>query len=338
MHTYRLLLTLTTLLALVVVVVGAYVRLSDAGLGCPDWPGCYGRMVVPDEEHEIAAANELHPQRPLEAGKAWKEMVHRYLAGTLGLLIVILAVMDWRLRRRLQGGHLLHLLLVAVVLFQAALGMWTVTLLVMPAIVTAHLLGGMLTVSLLWWLTLSRRELSRSTLSMTEGQGSLRALALLALLVVAAQIALGGWTSTNYAALVCGDFPTCRGEWWPEMDFSQGFRIWHGTGVNYEYGVLDLAARTAIHVTHRIGALITLLVVGMVALTALRRGNGPVRRTGGFMLGFLLLQISLGIANVILGLPIWAAVAHNGVAALLLLSCVTLLRTTTVRPAFRSGF
>ncbi len=337
MQTYRMLLTFTTVLALCVVVFGAYVRLSDAGLGCPDWPGCYGQMVVPDEHHEIAAANESFPQRPLEKGKAWREMVHRYLAGTLGLLIVLLALMDWRLRRRLQGGHLLHAVLVAVVLFQAALGMWTVTLLVMPAIVTAHLLGGMLTVSLLWWLTLSRRELSRSTLSQTGGQGKLRTLALLALLVVAVQIALGGWTSTNYAALVCGDFPTCRGAWWPEMDFAQGFRLWHGTGINYEYGILDLPARTAIHVTHRLGALLTLLVVGLVGVIALRRGTGPTRRAGGYMLGFLLLQLALGISNVLLGLPMWAAVAHNGTAALLLLSVLSLLRAATVRPAFRGG-
>ncbi len=314
MNAYRTFVAVTLLLAFCVIVLGAYTRLSDAGLGCPDWPTCYGHLTVPDSPESVEQKHYLE-QRPLEPAKGWAEMIHRYFAGTLGLFILVVALWSWRRRREDPGQPLmLPVLLLGVVIFQALLGMWTVTLLLKPLVVMGHLLGGFTTLGLLFllWRMTGRR--------LPAGPRG-RRFALLALLVLVMQIALGGWTSTNYAALSCTDFPTCQGSWWPEMDFSEAFVLWRGLGINYEYGVLEHPARTAIHVTHRIGALTTLLVVGGFALYLLRRG-GAVRRLGGGVLTLLALQIGLGIGNVLLHLPLPVAVAHNAVAALLLLSLI----------------
>ena len=257
-----------TLFALIVIVVGAFVRLSDAGLGCPDWPGCYGLIDVPQTETEVALAEQAFPQRPVEAGKAWKEMLHRYLAGALGLLILLLAWFAHRTDFSTRFVPRLSLALVALVVFQALLGMWTVTLLVKPAIVTLHLLFGMATASLLWLSALNASE-DRFASSNKSGLGKL---ALLAVLVVTGQIALGGWTSTNYAALACTAFPGCyAGDAWPAMDFAEGFTLWRGLGVNYEFGVLEPDARAAVHMVHRVGALVTLFVVGALVLLGIKR-------------------------------------------------------------------
>ncbi len=315
---YFLFVAFTALLAFCVVMLGAYTRLSDAGLGCPDWPGCYGHLTVPEQRHDVDAANAAFPERAVEAPKAWKEMVHRYFAGTLGLLILAIAVISIRRRRGEPSQPVaLPIFLLLLVIFQAALGMWTVTLLLKPAIVAAHLLGGLATFALLVLLAL------KSWPGGLRGwSGGPRLLAGLALLVVVAQVSLGGWTSTNYAALACPDFPTCHGAWWPEMDFGEAFRIWRGTGVNYEYGVLDTPARTAVHVSHRIGALLTLLVVGLLSISlSRRRGRGGVG--AGVLVGILLAtQIGLGISNVLFHLPLLVAVLHNAVAALLLVTLI----------------
>ncbi len=306
---YRKIALLTLLLCLGIVILGAYVRLSDAGLGCPDWPGCYGRLLVP--EASVAQAHEGHEQRPLEAPKAWKEMVHRYFASSLGLLIIALAVFGWRrgLPRSLLAG------LVAVVCFQGILGMWTVTWQLKPLAVTAHLLGGMSTLGLLLWLNLLLRP------APPRGLVALRGFAVAALLVLVGQIFLGGWTSSNYAALACPDFPTCHAQWWPaDADFDQAFVLWHGLGINYEYGILESPARTAIHLTHRIGALITTAVLGLLAWRLWRRR--PLRPMAAALGAGLLLQISLGIASVKFGLPLPVAAAHNAGAALLVLILV----------------
>ena len=306
---YRKLAALTLLLCLGIVVLGAYVRLSDAGLGCPDWPGCYGKILVP--QAEVAQAHAGHAQRPLEIDKAWKEMVHRYFASALGLLIIALAVFGWRrgLPRSLLAG------LVALVCFQGILGMWTVTWQLKPLAVTAHLLGGVSTLGLLLWLNLLLRPVP-----VARGLPRLRRFALVALLVLAGQIFLGGWTSSNYAALACTDFPTCHNQWWPEADFDEAFVLWRGLGVNYEYGILDSPARTAIHVTHRLGALLTTLVLAVLALRLWRRE--PLRPMAA-ALGFgLALQVGLGIASVKLGLPLAVAAAHNAGAALLVMILV----------------
>lgn len=311
-----------TVFALIVIVIGAFVRLSDAGLGCPDWPGCYGHLDVPKSQSEIEVAEKAFPQRPVEAGKAWKEMVHRYFAGTLGLLIVALAWFAHRVGFQSRFVPRLSLGLVGLVIFQALLGMWTVTLQVKPAIVTLHLLFGMATVSLLWLSTLhaSGRDW------LPANRSGLKGLGMLALLVVILQIALGGWTSTNYAALACTAFPGCyAGDAWPAMDFAEGFVIWRGLGVNYEFGVLEPDARAAIHMVHRMGALVVLAVVGLLAFRIIRKSVGIQKTIGGVILAVLLIQISLGIANVLASLPLLNAVAHNGVAALLLLSLIALL-------------
>jgi len=319
---------LLTLLALGVVTLGAYVRLSDAGLACPDWPGCYGKLVVPQAE-QLAADHPLLEQRPLEPAKAWKEMVHRYLAAGLGLGIVLVAA--FALRTRGLAAARLPLLLVALVVFQGLLGMWTVTLLVKPAVVTLHLLGGFATTALLWWLAL--RE--RGDHGHHPAPGWLRTWTWLALGVLLVQIALGGWTSTNYAALSCPEFPTCLGgRYLPPADFREAFVLWRGTGTNYEFGVLDAEARTAIHLVHRLGALAVLAVIGSLALALLVR---PALRVQGLLLGVLLaVQVALGIANVVGGLPLLTAVAHNGNALLLVLTLLAVLNR--LRTAYRSTF
>lgn len=314
-----------SLFALGVVMLGAYVRLSDAGLGCPDWPGCYGQLVAPSSHQELDAAAAGFA-RPLDAAKAWKEMVHRYFAGTLGLLILGIAVAAWRRRRRDPEQLLtVPLVLLGLVIFQALLGMWTVTLQVKPVIVTAHLLGGVLTVSLLWWLTLRQADWGAS--SPPALQGRLKPWAWIGVALLLIQISLGGWTSTNYAALGCTEFPTCYGgQWWPATDFSEAFVLWRGLGVNYEFGVLDSAARTAIHLTHRVGALVVLLYLGLLAWQLLRSPSGVGwRALGVALLLALALQIGLGITNVLGGLPLAAAVAHNGGAVVLMLVLLTLL-------------
>jgi cytochrome c oxidase assembly protein subunit 15 len=321
---------LAAVLALGVVTFGAYVRLSDAGLGCPDWPGCYGRLGAPTSADSIAEANADFPHRPVESAKAWKEMVHRYLAGTLGLVILGLTVFAWRHRR--HGAPLAQTLtLLGVVAFQALLGMWTVTLLVKPAIVTAHLLGGLATLALLWWLFLRQGDTNAET---TPAARRLRPWVWGGLALLLVQIFLGGWTSTNYAALACTDFPACHaGQWWPRTDFGEGLRIWRELGVNYEFGVLDSDARTAIHLAHRLGALGVLLYLGGLAGATAAPGTGRrVRQTGLAIAIILLLQIGLGISNVLAQLPLPVAVAHNGGAALLLLSLVTLIHLLHPRP------
>ena len=312
-----------TALALVVVVLGAYVRLSHAGLGCPDWPGCYGQIGAPEASDDVAAANQAFPDRPVEAAKAWKEMVHRYVAGTLGLLILWLAIMAWRNRQAPGQPVALPGFLLVLVIFQALLGMWTVTLLLYPAVVTSHLMFGLATLALLWWL--GSRGAGLYGDGAAAGDGWLRPLAAIGLLLVVGQIFLGGWTTSNYAALACPDFPTCHQQWWPEMDFGEGFRLLHELGVDYEGGVLDGPARTAIHMAHRIGALLVFALVTGIALLALIKAATPrVRRIGMLVLLLLSLQVGLGIANVVAGLPLVVAVAHNGVAALLLLTVLSL--------------
>ena len=314
---------ITIALAFVVVVLGAYTRLSDAGLGCPDWPGCYGNISVPEAQADIDSSNKAFAARPLEPAKAWKEMIHRYAAGSLGLLIFILAIISWRSRSRRIKQRILPLVLALLVVFQALLGMWTVTLLLKPIIVMGHLLGGMTILLLLTWFYMKQRyQVSGADIRKIR---PLYVWVLMCLAVVYLQISLGGWTSANYAALICPDFPLCQGQWWPSMDFHNGFIPWRGLGTNYEYGVLGPAARTAVHMSHRIGALVTLLFVGAVALKA---ALGPDRRMGRAGLALLLVliaQVCLGISNVLLTLPIGVAVAHNAVAALLLVSTGALL-------------
>ncbi|WP_217475565.1 COX15/CtaA family protein [Stutzerimonas stutzeri] len=333
---YRLALV-ATLLAVVVVLLGAYTRLTHAGLGCPDWPGCYGFLAVPMSEQAQSLAALRFPDAPVEVHKGWNEMVHRYFAGALGLVILTLAVQA--LRRRSQPGQpvKLPLVLLAVVITQAAFGMWTVTLQLWPQVVTAHLLGGFTTLSLLFLLTL---RLSGASPALRAVPARIRGLAMLGLLAVVIQVALGGWVSSNYAAVACTDFPTCHGEWWPEMDFANAFNLTHhDIGPNYLGGLLFGEARTAIHFTHRLGAL-TVTMLLLVLSGQLWRNGMP--RLAGLLLAALALQVGLGISNVLLNLPLAVAVAHNGGGALLLLVLVLInyrlhtSREAAVAPAPRA--
>jgi len=301
-----------TVLAFIVVIVGAWVRLTDAGLGCPDWPGCYGQLILPSgaaEQAELAAA---YPERPLDAGKGWREMSHRYLATTLGFVCMLLAGLAWLNRSDPKQPTRMPLVLLGVVIFQGLLGMWTVTLLLKPVIVMAHLLGGLTTLGLLFWL--SRWRPRRASPPVTSG-----ALALTAAAVLVLQISLGGWTSANYAALACPDFPTCQTRWWPPItDFREGFVMWRGIGVDYEGGVLDHPARVAIHFTHRLGAIVAAVVIGLLGWALSRQA--ATRLDGIAILVVLISQLLLGASIVLFGVPLAVAVGHNGVAALLLLA------------------
>ncbi len=325
-------------LCLVVVVFGAYVRLSDAGLGCPDWPGCYGHLTVPTQAEHVDQAQQDFPERPVVHEKAWKEMIHRYLASTLGLLIAGLALLSFRAGM----PRLLPKVLLALVIFQGLLGMWTVTWLLKPLVVTAHLLGGMTTLALLFWLWLDNREgLSfrrKPESSASEGRSEssggprlspgrqpvgVRVAAGLALALLAGQIFLGGWTSSNYAALACPDLPTCQGRLWPELDVGEAFTLWRGLEQNYEYGVLDNRARVTIHHLHRVGALTVTVAFMALGLWLWRQGGGW-RRDGQLVLALLALQVGIGLALVLLQLPLLPAAAHNAGAALLLLAVTRL--------------
>jgi cytochrome c oxidase assembly protein subunit 15 len=361
-------------LALVVIVFGAFVRLSNAGLSCPDWPTCYGRAAWPVHEHEIAQANEAFA-RPVESHKTWREQFHRHLAATLGLLVLALAVLAARARHfglatvlgasalvavsiglYVQQQYLpsavlagageawllaaawrwsnvdfarVATLTLAVIIFQAMLGMWTVTWLLKPVVVMAHLLGGLATFALLAW-TACRAAPNAALPVPAASLARLRPLLLVGLALLALQIALGGWVSANYAALACGtDFPTCLGQWWPATDFREGFVLWRGIGVDYEGGVLDAPARAAIHLAHRLFAL---LVAGHLLVLGLRlRRSEALRGWGTALIVLLGLQLLLGVNNVVRGLPLLNATLHNAGAVLLLFVLVSLL--ARLRPA-----
>lgn len=315
-----------TCLAYVVILLGAYTRLADAGLGCPDWPGCYGHVGVPKHVDDVAAANQAYPERPVEAAKAWKEMIHRYFASTLGLMIFAIGIIAIKKRKESNHAFKLPLFLMALVVFQGMLGMWTVTIKLNPTIVMSHLMGGMTTLSILWWLTLRSGRLFKTEQIKNLNMSALKTPALIGLVVVVFQVMLGGWTSSNYAALHCVEFPTCTGgEYLPAMNFSEGFTLWHGIEQNFEFGIMSNEARIAIHTTHRIGAVVTALFVIWLGLKLLlTSAYKPLKNAGIALLAVVTLQFILGVSNVVLSLPLLVAVAHNGGGALLILAMVTL--------------
>ncbi len=344
--TLRNLVALAILLALTVILLGAWTRLKDAGLGCPDWPGCYGHFTVPQDAEYIAKA-EIEYNQIFEAEKAWPEMIHRHFAKGIGLVIILIFVGAFLGRKKDPSiPVVLPCILLPLVIFQGLLGMWTVTLKVHPFIVMSHLLGGFTVLSLLflYYLQLRPKIVSLSQVVAKKFKN----LALAGLVLVAMQIALGGWTAANYAATVCKDLPVCNSGWTQHVNFKAGFDLWQkgfefdefkaheqekfvadlnkSQGKpfkNYEGGVLSHEAKVAIHVTHRIGAYIIFAVIGLLAIVLMREKDSILLRQFGRAIAFmLLLQMALGISNVVFGLPLYVAVAHNGGGALLLLTMI----------------
>jgi len=318
------------LLALCVVVLGGYTRLSNSGLGCPDWPGCFGHVAPTGAADNYATVADVH--------KAWTEMVHRYAAGAL--LLIVLAITALSVVARDQPGVSMTFafMLLALILFQAILGMLTVTWLLKPLIVTGHLLGGLTTFALLWWLWLSMHARQQvvdgaSVLvgnRLVEGGARARLWAGLALAALALQIFLGGWTSSNYAALACPDLPKCQNQWIPGGDFKDAFVLWRGLGINYAGGVLEHPARVAIHFTHRVGAVVATILLLLAAHAAMRGLGRGARWAAVAVLAALALQLSIGVFMVLRAFPLPLAAAHNAGAALLV--GATVLLTRKLRP------
>jgi cytochrome c oxidase assembly protein subunit 15 len=326
----RALTVLTLFLTFDLVVFGAFTRLTDSGLGCPDWPGCYGHASPVGAQDHIAAAQAAMPTGPVTHGKAWVEMVHRYLATGVGVLIIVLAVSGWRAARRGDaaispwwGSFTL-----AWVCLQGAFGAWTVTLKLYPAIVTLHLLGGL---GLLVLLAVQGEGYERRPLPLSTGvRRGLWAVFVLSVV----QMTLGGWVSTNYAVLACTDFPTCQGQWWPPMDFDHGFTFLRELGAGKDGGYLPFAALTAIHFVHRLGAAVVLSAMLLLAWRLHASGDAAQRRGALALLGVAAWQLASGLSNVVLGWPLVAALAHTaGAAALITLLATLLARARHARPA-----
>lgn len=307
----------STFFAAAVVILGAFTRLVDAGLGCPDWPGCYGHFWAPQTEIEIAIANHTFPHIPVDHDKTWPEMVHRYLASTLGLLIIGSVIVAIRNRREANQPFKLPLFLLAFVILQGAFGAWTVTLKLWPQVVTAHLLGGFTTFTLLAILALRLSGARFPKIARLKLLDKPLGLARWTLAVVVLQVFLGGWTTSNYAALACPDFPKCQTQWWPEVDFVSAFDFAHPIGPNYLGGHLDAPARTAIHMTHRIGAIAVTVVTLAFVVSLFSIG---LKGWASLILALLTLQVGLGISNVVFSLPLTVAVLHNLGGALLLIA------------------
>ncbi|GAA5133200.1 COX15/CtaA family protein [Thalassotalea piscium] len=318
----RVLVLVSILLAIVVVSLGAYTRLTHAGLGCPDWPGCYGQLDVPTTEAQIQKAESAFPDRPVEPEKAWNEMIHRYFAGALGLFILAIALLS--IKKRKEGVPvLLPLLILLVVIFQAALGMWTVTLMLMPIVVMGHLLGGFTTLCLLFLL-----YLRLDPFRVPGGDIRLRGFArygIIGIIILTVQIALGGWTSSNYAALVCVELPICQGDWIAELNFEESFDPIPPQRNSYEFGHFEHDERVTIHVVHRIGAIITTLYLLWLTLSIFFKASTFFFKSMALaVLAFLGAQVGLGISNIIFSLPLTVAVSHNIVAAGLMLMLIAL--------------
>ena len=320
--------------ALVTASLGAWTRLADAGLGCPDWPGCYGFALLPSGESDIALAESRYPDTPYEPEKALLEVVHRYIASLTGLLILIAtallflgrqpAPMPTERQRSLRNMAVLASVLVCI---QGLFGYLTVSLKLWPQVVSTHLLGGMAVLSLTWFMYLH-------AVARPDRPGQLARAGWLALVALLGQMMLGVWVSSNYAALACTDFPTCQGQWWPPTDFAGGFDLTHPPGPNYLHGQLDNHARAAIHLSHRLGAIAASAALIYLAIKALKIG---LTARGTALLALLATQLTLGVLNVVLILPLPIAIGHHLVAALLLLTVITLLPVTSPLSAPSTG-
>ena len=321
------LMVLTLFLTFDLVMFGAFTRLTDSGLGCPDWPGCYGNASPIGAREEISAAQDAMPTGPVTHGKAWVEMIHRYLASAVGVLIIAINVGVWRQKRQWQregrtGDEPLHpgwaVATLVWVCLQGVCGAWTVTMRLFPAIVTLHLIGGLVLLALLCAQAV-RQVRTVQGVQPVQLPVNLRWAMVAALALVWIQVALGGWVSTNYAVLACTTFPTCQGSWWPAMDFAQGFEIWRPLGLLKDGSHIGFAALTAIHYVHRLFAYLVLVVLVVLGLRMLRAGDSthPVAAQGRWLLALAALQLVTGLSNVILDWPLAAAVLHTGGAAAL---------------------
>ena len=319
-------------LALCVIVLGSYTRLVDAGLGCPDWPGCYGTILPPMSQEAQAIANQAFPERPVEIEKTWPEMIHRYLATGLGFLILLLAVASVINHKHPAQPTKLSLTLLALVCFQGALGMWTVTMKLYPPIVMLHLLGGFTVICLITLYIFRITQVFQPLQDMKSQK--LKSLAMLAFIVVAVQIALGGWTAANYAAHICHELPICQSGWTQGLAFKEAFQIFGHEVIDFEYAPhLSANAQMTIHVTHRIGAIITTVIVGLLAFLLWSQSETQRYKNFSIAVTFaLLLQLGLGLANVIFGIPVWIAVAHNLFGAILLLCLLALNYSLRKKP------
>lgn len=320
-------------LCLVVVVLGAWVRLTDAGLGCPDWPGCYGHVTPAGAERAPGKIESFSPGWDYDSGKAWREMIHRYAATTLGFIIVLIAAIAIAYRRERPVSVPFAITLLTVVVLQGVLGAFTVWWLVKPLVVVLHLVGGLTTLSMLTWLWLTMRRRSGvvepvAGATKTSALNGARKAAIVATVVVSLQIMLGGWTSSNYAAVACPDLPRCQNQWWPEgMDWDDAFVLWRGLDINYTGGVLEHPARVAIHFTHRLGAVVTTLVVLFAGWLAIRHGPTPlVRRAGGWAIGALALQLIIAVLMILKAFPLSLAAGHNAGGAILIMAMMLLNR------------
>lgn len=309
------------LLAILVIGLGAYTRLTHAGLGCPDWPGCYGLIDVPQTPEQIQKAEQAFPERPVEPEKAWNEMIHRYFAGSLGLFILTIAVISFNLRQR-GLPFKLPLFLLGLVIFQAALGMWTVTMKLMPIVVMAHLLGGFTTLCLLFLLYL---RLANKPATQPSANKSYVTLGIVGIAILAGQIALGGWTSANYAAMSCVELPICQGDWSKQLSFKEAFELIPPKRDSYEFGHLPHDARVTIHISHRLGAVITsVYLLWLAAIVIRKKPSIKAKQYAKALTLILILQVLLGISNIWFTLPLAVAVAHNLVAVCLMLSLIAL--------------
>jgi heme a synthase len=315
---------LGTVLAAIVVILGAYTRLKDAGLGCPDWPGCYGHFIVPGTKMAIASAQQLYPNQPVDSLKAWAEMIHRYFAGSLVLLVAILAIARQHIQReKILLPSKIPFFLVGCILFQAMLGMWTVTLQLLPLVVMGHLLGGMTIAALLWWLTLDTGQYV--CLPHPNSLNDLKPWVIMGIIIVVIQLFLGGWTSANYASMSCPTFPFCEDQLFPKFDFVQAFNFFSPIGQNYQGGILGNTARITIQMTHRYWAFITFIYILFLGCYILFSSKTfALKNTMGMILIFLLSQLFLGILNITTQLYLPIAIMHNAVALLLFLSMLTL--------------
>ncbi len=324
---------LTLFLTFDLIVFGAFTRLSDSGLGCPDWPGCYGAASPFGAQQEILAAQTVAPSGPVTFSKAWIEMIHRYLAMTVGVLILVMTAVAWMERKRLPFSPWWPTLTLVWVLVQGVFGKYTVTLKLYPAVVTLHLLGGMLLLAL---LARQHAAFSQRTLALPP---ALRRTAVVGAVLLAFQIALGGWVSTNYAVLACTGFPTCRGEWWPDMDWAGGFTLLRGLGEVGAQGAIGLPALVAIHMAHRLFAVVLVVALACLAwqlwrLPATAAGAASARRFGLALAALLLAQLVSGLSNVVLGWPLIAALGHSaGAAGLVLVMSLLLARSVRTAPA-----